>query len=401
VIDYGIKGESIICFAGEDWWYHHPHSKNHILKRLARENTVLFVNSITLGLPSLSNPDFFLKIRRKLKSYTRWLKEVPEGLFVMTPFSLPFFGSRIVCRLNRVLLRMQIRLAMMICKMRNPIIWAAIPSAADVVGDLNAKLVLYQVSDKYDALEDTAVGASRIREMDRRLMQMAALVVYSGRRLYEESEVKHKYLLEQAVDFDHFAVEAPGSAPEISAIPHPVIGYMGGIDYLMDIALIEKVSRERPDWHWVLLGLKSNLVNIDSPNVHFLGSKPYSDLPAYIRHWDVCVLPWRQEHEVVKYGSAIKVREYMATGKPVVICAIYEYLKTPGLRIYHSVEEFIALVEDALKNDTPRAKQIRRDAVRNCTWDQRAGELGFVIKCCLHSGPNSIPASQRIAWNEE
>src|SRR5580704_5490644 len=45
IMDYGLKGESIVCFAGEDWWYHHPHSKNHILRRLARDNKVLFVNS--------------------------------------------------------------------------------------------------------------------------------------------------------------------------------------------------------------------------------------------------------------------------------------------------------------------------------------------------------------------
>jgi hypothetical protein len=79
-----LEGESIVCFAGEDWWYHHPHSKNHLLKRYARGNKVLFVNSITMGLPSMANPDFFLKIRRKLKSYARWLRKVPEGLWVMT-----------------------------------------------------------------------------------------------------------------------------------------------------------------------------------------------------------------------------------------------------------------------------------------------------------------------------
>ena len=66
--DYPLSGQSIVCFAGEDWWYHHPHSKNHILKRLARHNRVLFVNSITMGLPSIGSPDFFQKIRRKLRS---------------------------------------------------------------------------------------------------------------------------------------------------------------------------------------------------------------------------------------------------------------------------------------------------------------------------------------------
>ena len=62
--DYPLSGESIVCFAGEDWWYHHPHSKNHILKRLARHNRVLFVNSITMGLPSVSNMMTFLAFER-------------------------------------------------------------------------------------------------------------------------------------------------------------------------------------------------------------------------------------------------------------------------------------------------------------------------------------------------
>src|ERR1035438_5622099 len=106
-MDYGIASESIICFAGEDWWYHHPHSKYHILKRLARQNRVIFVNSLTMGLPSMSNPDFFLKIRRKLKSYMRWLKKTPEGLWVMTPIALPFFGKVWVRLVNRVLLNFQ------------------------------------------------------------------------------------------------------------------------------------------------------------------------------------------------------------------------------------------------------------------------------------------------------
>ena len=106
--DYPLSGQSIVCFAGEDWWYHHPHSKNHILKRLAKHNRVLFVNSITMGLPSIGNPDFFQKIRRKLRSYLRWLRKAPEGLWVMTPINVPFYGSPIVRMLNRLLLVLQL-----------------------------------------------------------------------------------------------------------------------------------------------------------------------------------------------------------------------------------------------------------------------------------------------------
>src|ERR1700749_4383243 len=126
-MSYGLKHESIVCFAGEDWWYHHPHSKNHLLKRYAAENTVLFVNSISMGLPSISNPDFLLKIRRKLKSYGRWLRKVPEGLWVMTPVNFPLYGSRIGRLLNRMLLVVQLRAAMLVLGISQPILWIAIP----------------------------------------------------------------------------------------------------------------------------------------------------------------------------------------------------------------------------------------------------------------------------------
>src|SRR3990172_1972473 len=111
-----------------------------------------------MGLPSFSNPDFFLKIRRKLRSYMRWLRKVPEGLYVMTPITLPVYSSRLIRILNRFLLIVQLRLVMWLCGMRNPVLWVATPSAVDVVDDLGAKLIVYQISDKYDANEDSALS---------------------------------------------------------------------------------------------------------------------------------------------------------------------------------------------------------------------------------------------------
>jgi len=382
-MDFGLSGQSIMCFAGEDWWYHHPHSKNHILKRLAQQNRVLFINSLSLGLPSPSNPDFFLKIRRKLKSYMRWLKRVPEGLWVMSPVSLPFFGSRAARAVNLFLLVVQVRLAMLICGIRQPILWIAIPSAADVAGWFGAKLVLYHVSDKYDANEDSSVSADVIRALDKKLKSRADAVLYSGRKLFQESDAPHRYFLEQAVDFDHFAVEAATTAEEIARIPRPVLGYMGALDFIMDVPLIEEVARRRRDWHWVFIGLRSNLVQIVAPNVHFLGPKNYSDLPQYLRHVDVCVLPWRRDSAFISYGSAIKVREYLATGKPVVISPMYEYQNTPGIRTYRTADEFIARVEDALNRDGATDRELRQSVVRNCTWDVRARELGSLISSLL------------------
>ena len=382
--EYPLSGESIVCFAGEDWWYHHPHSKNHILKRLAKHNRVLFVNSITMGLPSIGNPDFFHKIRRKFRSYLRWLRKTPEGLWVMTPINVPLYGSPAVRALNRVLVVLQLRLVMFFLNMRRPIVWVAIPTAADLVNSLGAKLLVYQVSDKYDVNEDSALSRAVIRDMDAHLKKSAAVVMYSGRKLYEEAEPRHRYFLEQAVDFERFASLPPGTPEDIAAIPRPVLGYVGAADfYTMDVPLIEHVARVRPDWHWVFIGAKSNVVKLSAPNIHFLGSKPYSVLPCYYNHVDVCVLPWVQHNTFTNYGSAIKVREYLATGKPVVISPLYEYLQTPGVKIYRSPDEFIELVEKALARDTPWERQVRQDAVRNCTWDVRARAVATLFRCLL------------------
>jgi len=379
----GLADESIVCFAGEDWWYHHPHSKNHILKRLAKHNRVLFVNSITMGMPSLSNPDMLLKIRRKLNSYVRWLRRASEGLWVLTPIIIPFYGSRLARFFNRVLLVLQVRLAMLFCRMSHPVLWVAIPTAADIVGDLGAKLLLYHISDKYEANEDSALPAEVIREMDRRLKSRAAVVMYSGRKLFEEAEVPHRYYLEQAVDFDHFAIPSNETAEDIARISRPILGYFGYMDYVMDTVLIEEVARLRPEWQWVLIGRKSNLVKISAPNVHFLGPKKYADLPKYVAHIDVFVLPWRQDNVFTSYGSAIKVREYLATGKPVVISPLHEYSSTPGVRIYHTKQEFLTAVEDALQHDSTSDRQLRQSIVRHSTWDARALDLGELITALL------------------
>lgn len=377
-------GESIVCFAGEDWWYHHPHSKNHILKRLAQHNRVLFVNSITMGLPSVSSPDFFQKIRRKLRSYLRWLRKAPEGLWVMTPINLPFYGSSLIRALNRLLLVVQLRVVMLLLNLRRPIVWAAIPTAADVVGALGGKLLAYQVSDKYDSNEDSALSRDVIRRMDARLKHKAAVVMYSGRKLYEEAEPRHRYFLEQAVDYERFASRPDGTPADIAEIPRPVLGYVGAADfYTMDVRLIEHVSRVRPNWHWVFIGSKSNVVQLSAPNIHFLGPKPYAELPHYYNHIDVCVLPWVQNNTFTNYGSAIKVREYLATGKPVVISPLYEYLQTPGVKIYRSPYEFMELVERVLVHDMPRERQARQEAVRNCTWDVRAREVATLFRRLL------------------
>lgn len=393
-----ITKRSIICFAGEDWWYHHPHSKNHIMRRLARAgNRVVFVNSISMGLPSPKSPDFFGKIRRKLKSFAKFVRRAEDGIIVVTPLVTPFYSSRLGRALNRLLLIVQFRLLSVAFELRAPILWVAIPTAQGIVGRLGESALIYQVSDKYDANQmDHATAGKLIAGMHDELLSRADLIYYSGRKLFEEETAARPELLakarllEQAVDFDHFAAataKAWQEPQELSGVARPRLGYFGMIDgWLLDQQLIAYVSRKRPAWQWVLLGLKSSRLEIeDLANVHYLGSKPYAEMPRYAASFDVCVLPWVTDNAFVSYGSAIKVREYAATGKPVVITPLYEYESWDGiLRIARGYDDFIEKVEEALGADSAAARRARQEAVRESTWDARTAMVSRDIETILN-----------------
>jgi glycosyltransferase involved in cell wall biosynthesis len=376
-----LKDQSIICFGGEDWWYHHPHSKNHLMRRFARAgNKVIFVNSISMGLASVRSKDLVPRIARKLKSYAKLARTTEEGITVVSPAVIPFFGSRAATIANRRLLAGQIAGLARRRGLSRPILWIAIPTAIEVVGRLNESLVIYHVSDKYDAnTMDHATDPAFISALHERAIDVADIVFYSSRKLLAEATSGHdrSHLLEQAVDFDHWSKISQGDvrvADEVQKIPHPRLGYFGAIEpWLIDQELIKQGARERPDWNWIFIGNKSRGLEIEKlPNVHFLSPVAYNDLPNYAAGFDVCVLPWNTEVPFTSYGSAIKVREYLASGKPVVISPLPEYESmSDALRIGRSRDQFLQLVEEALREEGTEAAQARQDAVREGTWDAR------------------------------
>jgi glycosyltransferase involved in cell wall biosynthesis len=272
-------------------------------------------------------------------------------------------------------------------------LWIAIPTACEVVGRLRERALIYQISDKYDKNQmDHATGTDVIGEMHKQLLERADLIYFSGRKLFVEELAAHPFIapkakmLEQGVDYDHFATATSleWEPPEdIAGVPRPRLGYFGAVDtWLIDQELIRYVASQRPEWHWVLLGLRASRLAVeDLPNVSYLGSKPYSEMPRYASQFDVCVLPWASDNEWVSYGSAIKVREYLATGKPVVITPLYEYERLDGiLRISRGYDDFILKVEDALERDSPGLRTARQEAVSRGTWEARAEQVSDDIQ---------------------
>jgi hypothetical protein len=388
-----FQGKSLVCFGGEDWWYHHPHSKNHLMRRFARAgNRVVFVNSISMGLPGLGNKDLLPRVARKLRSYAKLARTTPEGITVVSPVALPFYGSRVARAANRALLAAQVGALARRRGLKRPVLWVAIPTAAEMIGRLDESLVVYHVSDKYDENSmDHATDPAAIRRLHEHALDRADLIFYSGRKLLEEATRgrERSHLLEQAVDFQHWSRVGSGElevAEAVARIPHPRLGYFGAIEpWLIDQELIKRAAVERPEWQWVFIGNKSRGVEVEGlPNTHFLPPVPYDELPRYAAGFDVCVLPWETERAFTSYGSAIKVREYLATGQPVVISPLPEYEPMRDvLRIARSREDFFRLVEEALAEDDPQAALRRQKSVEGGTWDARAEWASGLIEEAL------------------
>jgi glycosyltransferase involved in cell wall biosynthesis len=372
------------------------------MRRFARAgNKVIFVNSISMGMVSVRHKDFLPRVTRKLRSYAKLARTTDEGITVVSPAVVPFFGSGAARTVNEHLLAVQIGTLARSRGLTDPILWIAIPTAVQMVGRLNESLVVYHVSDKYDAnTMDHAVDPSLITRLHDRALDSADIIFYSSRKLFDEAErgCERSYLLEQAVDFEHWSrvgserLEVP---PEIAGIPRPRLGYFGAIEpWLVDQELIRRAAGEHPDWHWVFIGNKSRGVDIESlPNTHFLPPVAYNDLPNYAAGFDVCVLPWDTEKAFTSYGSAIKVREYLATGKPVVISPLPEYEPMRDvLRIARSRDDFLTLIEDALNENDPGAARRRQAAVKEGTWDARAEFVSGIIEKALSEESRPISA---------
>ncbi|MGH9933195.1 MAG: glycosyltransferase, partial [Pyrinomonadaceae bacterium] len=251
-------------------------------------------------------------------------------------------------------------------------------------------------------LMDHATDLRTIRKLHERAIDNADLVLYSGQKLLAEAErgLEKSFLLEQAVDFDHWSQVGAGKleiAEAVARIPRPRLGYFGAIEpWLVDQELIKRAARERPDWQWIFIGNKSRGVEIEAlPNTHFLPAVPYQDLPRYAAGFDVCVLPWDTAHSFTSYGSAIKVREYLATRKPVVISPLPEYESMSNvLRIARSHDDWFRLLEEALQENDPAAARARQAAVASGTWEARAEWVSNLIEKTMAKQPGASPPSR-------
>ncbi len=370
-----LRGRDMLCFSHD--WSGDPLSKTHLMRLLARENRILWVNSIGYRAPSASARDLNRAIA-KLKAAAQPVKEVERNIFVLNPIVIPLHGIPWMRTVNRELLRLQVFLAMRRLGFERPINWVFNPAAGFIAGALGEELIIYYCVDEYTAFSGVARDA--LLELERQLARKADLLFVSAKRLYDSKTALNPrtILIRHGVDYDHFrkALSPDTVVPaEIANLPRPIIGYFGLMaEDWIDIDLMVHVAKSFPEGSMVLLGkVTTDLSRLTSlPNVHLLGRKEFSELPAYSKGFDVAMLPFPIS-EVTLNANPLKVREYLAAGLPVVSTKIPEVEVLEQCLIAESKEEFVEKIKEALKEPGPREE--RSLAMKDESWEGRLEEI--------------------------
>ncbi|HEX8736939.1 MAG TPA: glycosyltransferase [Pyrinomonadaceae bacterium] len=376
-----LRGRDILCFSHD--WTGDPLSKTHLMRVLSRDNRILWINAIANRMPTASGKDVS-RIFKKLKAFTEPVREVEKNIFVLNPLAIPSYGSAAVRKFNQSFLLSQVKSAMRKLKFQKPVNMVFNPAAGLLAGRLGEESLIYYCVDEYTAFTGAAAG---LREIEEELFKKSDFVVVSAEKLLESKRKynPHTFLIRHGTDWRHFrqALDEETRIPdEIANLPRPIIGFHGLLADWVDFDLIKKTAAHFEKGSVVLIGkiavdAEQKIKILDAvPNVHFLGRKPYADLPAFCKGFDVALNPF-VINDLTLAANPLKVREYLAAGLEVVSTDIPEVQILKHCRIGKTHAEFIAQIEKALENPSPRA-QIS-DSIRQESWDAKIDELREIV----------------------
>jgi len=373
-----------------DDWGRHPFSCQHIMQHFLPKNKLLWVNTIGMRRPRLTMKDIY-RCLQKLRSYAVKTEQycLPENLTVINPPMLPF-GNCLVRSFNRRSVVNAVRKKMLELCMTTPIVIITVPNACDYLGYFNEALSVYYCVDEFS--EWPGVTKNLVKDMEAKLLSQVDFVAAVSDQLALHKTVSNglTHLLTHGVDTNHFRHVSCASSncppPSLASITPPIIGYFGLIDERTDQDLVEFLLICHPDWHIVFIGKSVvDLARLSRYlNFTHLDAVSYQNLPCYAASFSVCLLPYVRT-KLTDNINPLKLKEYLATGKPVVATALPEAVKLEdwGVRIGNDHEAVVRQIEEVLSKDTWDSI-LQLTHLEQETWECKAELLSCWIKESLN-----------------
>ncbi len=354
--------EDILLLSTADWDNPFWTNKQHVALELAQlGHKVLYVDSLGLRQPSMNKADLSRIFKRIIKSL-KFPKNVRNNLWVCSPIVIPLQKYRIIRVVNKCLLYLFLQFHMFLLGFRSPILWTYNPITMDVFSVRKEARVVYHCVDEIK--EQPGMPYMAIEIAEEQLLKRADYVFVTSRKLYETRQMLSNkiYMFENVADYNHFnkvAFQDVSKPEDMASFKKPIIGFIGAISgYKQDFKLLEYIAIEHPDWQVVLIGKvgegdpgTDTTVLEKYENITLLGSRSYSILPAYIKSFNVAIIP------AVLNGYThsmfpMKFFEYLSTGKRIVstkIDSLSEY--SNYVYLADDYDDFIAGINDVLADE--------------------------------------------------
>ncbi|HEY5883577.1 MAG TPA: glycosyltransferase family 1 protein [Pyrinomonadaceae bacterium] len=358
----------LVCFSHLRWDFVYQRPQ-HLLTRCAKDRRVFFVEE-----PKFGNGSMRLEVRECKSGVQVVIPHLPEGLDSDIAMS--------------AVLKDMIQRLFASQSIREYVLWYYTPMALSFTDHLKPIACVYDCMDELSAFK----GAdTRLQQYEKSLFERANLVFTGGHTLYEAKKNQHRavYAFPSSIDRAHFAKARSNQPDPVDQkdIPHPRLGFFGVIDERFDIELLDTAAAARPDWHFVMIG---PVVKIDPaslpqrPNIHYLGSKSYDELPAYLSGWEIALLLFAR-NEATRFISPTKTPEYLAAGRPVISTSITDvispYSEEGLVQIADTADELIAAAERVLSSRFDRTQWVQRvdSFLAGMSWDQTWSEMSALI----------------------
>ncbi len=381
-----LQGRDIVCVGFADWDTELWTNQHHLMSRLARDNRVLFVESLGLRRPQLAGRDL-TRIVRRVRRGLRAPRAV-DGLHVLSPIVLPLHGSRIARALNDRLLPALVGRAARRLGMQRPILWAYVPQAEVLIDTLDPSLIVYHCVD--DIAAQDRIDSASFRAAETRFAARADLVLASAPAIAERLRDISGNVMDapNVADTELFsrALEPGPLDPQMSALPTPRIVFTGAIVAVkLDLPLLAELARLRPDWSFALVGPigpgepRADISAIASvPNIHLLGSRPYGELPEVLRAADAGLIPYAR-NALTESIFPMKVYEYLAAGLPVVATPLPALAGLTDIATAPDAHGIAEELDSALEHDDHDRRVKRSRAAASHSWEQRLEAIAAAL----------------------
>jgi glycosyltransferase involved in cell wall biosynthesis len=370
---------SLLVFA--DDWGRHPSSCQHLVRRLLDRYEVYWVNTIGTRAPRLDRAT----LRRGLEKVRHWLRRRPPAQagapvepspHVLNPRMWPWFGSSLARRINRALLTRQ--LAPLVRSLNPPpFALTTIPIVADLVGALPVRHWVYYCVDDFS--EWPGLDSAALRRMEEDLLRRVDRVIAVSDVLQAKLARmgRSAELLTHGVDAAFWRGDAAQPLPELAGLERPLVVFWGVVDRRMDLAFLRQLADDLRQGTLVLAGPE------DSPDpalnglrrVVRVGALPFASLPRLASEAAALIMPYA-DLPVTRAIQPLKLKEYLATGKPVVVRKLPSTLAWEDCAdLADTPAEFSRAVRSRLDGGLPETQRAARARLAGESWAAKARQL--------------------------